>query len=113
MPHYVEKALLCFHHQPPTKPQHSPHQWNKPNYGAKQQFATDEDTTAPLDAPAIRQVQQITGMLLYYARAVDSTLLVTLGTIAAQQTHGTAKTTIAVNQLLDYCHTQPSATLRY
>jgi hypothetical protein len=38
---------------------------------------------------------------LYYARAVDATLLVALGTIAAQQSKGTAKAIKTINQLLD------------
>jgi Zn-dependent M28 family amino/carboxypeptidase len=61
-----------------------------------------EDTSKPLDAAAIKQVQQITGTLLYYVRAVDATILMALGTIAAQQAQGTEATTIAINHLLDY-----------
>ena len=53
------------------------------------------------------------GTLLYYARAVDATILVALGTLAAQQAKGTEHTSRAINQLLDYCHTHPNAILRY
>ena len=38
MPNYIEKALQRFEHPPPKSPQHSPHSWTKPNYGAKQQM---------------------------------------------------------------------------
>jgi hypothetical protein len=38
MPGYIERALLRFAHPHPSKPQHSPHAWTKPNYGAKTQF---------------------------------------------------------------------------
>jgi hypothetical protein len=40
-------------------------------------------------------------------------MLVTLGTIAAQQSKGTKATATAIVQLLDYCATNPNATIRY
>jgi hypothetical protein len=46
------------------------------------------------------------GNLLFYGRAVDNTMLVALGTIAAAQTHGT-ETTMDVVQLLNYAATHP------
>jgi hypothetical protein len=53
------------------------------------------------------------GTLLYYARAVDSTLLVALGTIAKQQVKWTEATAWAILHL-NYCATHPDAsTLRY
>ncbi len=113
MPGYVQATLHKYQHISPTQAQHAPHTWTVPNYGAKQQLTTPKDTSPPLTPDAIKRVQQITGTLLYYARAVDATLLVALGTIAAQQAHGTATTSAAINQLLDYCHTHPSATIRY
>ena len=113
MPGYIQAALHKYQHPTPTRAQHAPHTWSKPNYGAKQQLTSPEDTSEPLTSAAIKRVQQITGTLLYYARAVDSTLLVALGTIAAQQAKGTAMTTTAINQVLDYCHTHPDATIRY
>jgi len=38
-----------------------------------------------LDAADHLCVQEVIGVLLYYARAVDSTLLTALGTLATQQ----------------------------
>ncbi len=113
MPGCIHNALHKYQHPTPTRPQHSPHDWTQPKYGAKVQFTEPEDTTALLDVPAIKRIQQITGTLLYYARAVDPTLLVTLGTIAAQQAKATTTTAKAVQQLLDYAHTHPDATIRY
>ena len=40
-------------------------------------------------------------------------MLVALGTIAEQQAKATAQTLAAINQLLDYAATHPSATIRY
>jgi hypothetical protein len=50
---------------------------------------------------------------LYYARAVDPTVLMPLNDIATEQTKATEKTQAATNQLLDYIATHPYATIRY
>jgi hypothetical protein len=50
---------------------------------------------------------------LYYARAVDPTVLMTLNDIAREQTKATEKTLATTNQLLDYLATRPDATIRY
>jgi hypothetical protein len=50
---------------------------------------------------------------LYYARAVDPTVLMPLNDIATEQTKATGKTQAATNKLLDYLATHPDATIRY
>jgi hypothetical protein len=50
---------------------------------------------------------------LYYARAVDPTILMPLNYIATEQTKAMEKTQAATNQLLDYLATHPDATIRY
>jgi hypothetical protein len=50
---------------------------------------------------------------LYYARAVDQTVLMPLNDIATEQTKATGKTQASTNQLLDYLATHPDATIRY
>ncbi len=47
MPGYVTKALTRFQHPPPVKSQDQPYLHAKPNYGAKTQHATAEDTAPP------------------------------------------------------------------
>jgi hypothetical protein len=113
MPGYIAAALHKFQHPKLNRAQHAPHKWNEPIYGAKIQLADPIDQSEPLPPEGIKRVQQITGTLLYYARAVDPTMLVALGTIAAQQSHGTAATADAIVQLLDYCATHPDSTIRY
>jgi hypothetical protein len=113
MPGYIAKALHNFKSPPPTRPQHSPHVWAKPNYGAKTQFTEDEDTSAPLDDAGRKHLQKAIGTLLYYARAIDNTLLVALGTLSSAQAKGTQATTQALTQVLNYCATHPDAVLRY
>ncbi|MGL5935811.1 MAG: reverse transcriptase domain-containing protein, partial [Cetobacterium sp.] len=89
MPGYVEKALHRFTHPQPTRPQHSPHRWTPPDYGATIQYNAPEDQTLPLDAKGIKRLQEVIGTFLFSARAVDNTMLVALGTLAAAQTKGT------------------------
>jgi hypothetical protein len=50
---------------------------------------------------------------LYYAQAVDPTVLMSLNDIATEQTKATEKTQAATNQLLDYLATHLDATIRY
>ena len=59
------------------------------------------------------RVQQVLGVLLYYARAVDSTMLTAIGTIATDQATGTHATMKAITHLLNYCTTNPEATIRF
>ena len=49
------------------------------------QLAPLEDTSPRLDTEGTTRVQQIVGTLLYYARAVDSTMLVSLGRVGAKE----------------------------
>ena len=59
------------------------------------------------------QIQQIVGSLLYYARAVDSMLLIALGTIAGERNKPTATTAKAITQILNYVTTHPLAVIKY
>ena len=80
MPGYIANALHKFHHPLPIKPQHAPHIWNCTVYGATQQYAPDEDETPKLTPATVTRVLEIIGTLLYYALAIDNTMLVALGT---------------------------------
>jgi hypothetical protein len=113
MPGYVENALHKFRHPQPEQPEDAPHIWNKPTYGASVQYAPQTDQQAQLPAPEITILQQIVGTLLYYSITVDPTMLVALGTIAANQSKATATTANAVVKLLNYVATHPDATIRY
>jgi hypothetical protein len=111
MPGYVAKALHRFQHSAPTRPQHSPHAWVAPVYGMATQLTAPPDLSAPLDANGTTRIQEVVGVLLYYARAVDSTMLVALSTIASAAK--SAATAQAITQLLNYCATHPDAVVRY
>ena len=66
-----------------------------------------------LDAADCLCVQEVIGVLLYYARAVDSTLLTALGTLATQHANGTKSTMEALTQILNYCAMHTHAVIRY
>lgn len=53
------------------------------------------------------------GVLLFYARAVDSTMLVSLESIATAQAKITAATAKATTQLLNYATSNPDAIIRF
>jgi hypothetical protein len=69
----------------------------------------DVDTTQPLTPKEIKCIQVVLGTLLYYARAVDPTLLAALSAIASQQANGTRAVADACQQLLNYVTTHPNA----
>jgi len=109
MPGYIKCALLCFHHPYPKHPKHAPHTWQCPSYGAKVQYAPAPDHTTALDAADCKHIQEVIGVLLYYAHAVDPTMLVALGTLTTQQANGTQATMQALTHLLNCCTTHPDA----
>jgi hypothetical protein len=74
----VQRALTDFAHPPPTHPEHQLRCHNEPQYGTKLQLMAPPDTTQPLTAAQNLKLQKLTGKFLYYARAVDPTMLVTL-----------------------------------
>jgi hypothetical protein len=43
MPGYIKAALHKYQHAAPTRPEHAPHTWNPPVYGAKTQYVEDEN----------------------------------------------------------------------
>ena len=113
MPNYVLKALKRFEPPIPTKPQHAPYKHNIPQYGTKVQLTDPPDRTPTLSKEGRLRIQQIIGTFLYYARAVDPTMLVPLSTLSSEQSRATEATEQAVTQFLDYAATHPEATLEY
>ncbi len=113
MPGYIKKALLRFKHHKPKKMQNSPHPHTIPDYGNKIQYTADKDNTPKLGKDDTQYIQQVSGMLLYYARAVNSTILPALSSIATGQAAPTAKTMAKVKQLFDYVSTQQEAIITY
>ena len=110
---YVSDALKRFNHTAPRKPQDQPFPHVKPNYGVKAQYSSKGDTSTPLSKDEKRFVQEVVHTFLYYARAVNATMLPALVSIASQQAALTVQTMQHVQQLLDYTATHPDAIIIY
>ena len=114
MPGYIERALRRFEHATSRSPEHSPHLWQRLKYGAKTQFAALPDATPALDAADKTRILEVLGTLLFYARAIDSTMLTAIGELATEQSQQATKTTMEkLSQLLNYCAAHPDATVRF
>jgi hypothetical protein len=112
MPGYVNNVLNKFQHDNPKTTQHTPSKYVSPVYGAKMQYATQDDTPL-LSAKQCTTIQKITGSVLYYSRAVDPTVLMPLNDITTEETTATEQTQTATSQILDYLATHPDATIRF
>mmetsp|Transcript_2662 Transcript_2662/g.3772 ORF Transcript_2662/g.3772 Transcript_2662/m.3772 type:complete len:122 (-) Transcript_2662:86-451(-) len=82
-------------------------------YRAKVQFSEPDDNSPALDATNTKRVQEVLGTFLFYGRAIDSTILSTIGTIVTQQAKPTKKTMAAIAQLLNYLSSHPNAVVRF
>jgi hypothetical protein len=113
MPGYISAALAKYKHPHPKRPQYAPHRYNSPQYGRHVQLPEPVDESPFLPPPGVKRIQQVTGTILYYGRAVDNTLLVALSDIASRQSKATNLTEQDTTRLLDYCATNPNAILRF
>ena len=83
MPSNVDKALQWFHkHSKTSKPEHSPHKWNRPRFGSHQHLTNKPDLNPKLTPEQQKLCQEIVSTFLYYAQAVDNTFLTPVGAIA-------------------------------
>ena len=110
MPGYIKKALKTYFDKRPKRPQHALHAWTAPSYGSKVQLTPLADNSEPFDAGGLTRIHRHPPV---YGRAINSTLLVALGTLLAAQSKGTAATAKAITQLFNYCATHPDATILF
>ena len=67
----------------PNKPQHCPYTSAPKQYKANAQAPIPTDISPKLSNKEIKEIQHIVGSILYYARAVDITVLMALSSIAS------------------------------
>eukprot|EP00804_Cyclotella_cryptica_P011804 CCRYP_011385-RA/>CCRYP_011385-RA protein AED:0.37 eAED:0.37 QI:0/0/0/1/0/0/2/0/309 len=113
MPGYCQKAGQWFRHNITTKPQHQPYPHTPRTYGATQQYVDDPDLSTPLNKQDTTFVQEVIGVFLYYARAVDCTMLTALSSLATQQANPTQTTLQHIHRFLDYAMTHQNAVVTY
>ncbi len=87
----MRKALTRFQHPPPTKQQDQPYPQVKPNYGTHTQYAQGKTSLLPLIRQGKKFIQEVCGVFLFLARAVDGGLLPALSSLASQQANPTEK----------------------
>jgi hypothetical protein len=108
MPGYISNVLSKFQHDTPII-----HNIPCPGMSHLSTQNATKDETTPLMAQQCLTIQKVTGSVLYYARAVDPTVLVPRNDITTEQSKATEKTQATMNQLLDYLATHPNTTIRY
>jgi hypothetical protein len=84
-----------------------------PTYGATIQYAKAINSSPAATKEEEKYIRQVISILLYYGRAVDSTVHVGLSSLAAAQAKSTAHTVFLVKWLLNYVATNPDAILTY
>jgi hypothetical protein len=104
MPGYIEKMLKRFrldYLHPSHRPSRTPGKYTIPVYRCIQHVEIDD---SPSLSPSQKsELQAIVGTILYYARAVDPTLLPIANELASQQATPTTKVLTAANRPLSYC----------
>jgi len=112
MPAYVSRALKRFNVSPPSRPVHNPMVYLPPVYGSTTpQLAPPPDHSPSLDKAGILRLQEIIGVFLFYARAIDGTMLTAVTKLSSSQAHATEAVRDSCNHFLDYAATYPNAEL--
>ena len=113
IPGYLPKALHQFQHEFPNSFTFASHPYTPPKYGLKVQMEKMESTEPLLDKKDNTKIRQVFGKVLFYSRAIDKNMLMSLKTIASQQENATARTESLVTHLINYCATYPEAVLTF
>ncbi len=113
MPLYIEKALKRFQHPPPIVLQDQLHQHVKKMYGAKVQNANPPNTSPPFNKAGKKFIQEVMGVFLYLAQAVDLTMLTALSARASKQAAPTENRMQKCLKILDYAASQEGTIITY
>ena len=113
MPNYVAKQLTRYKRKAPKRPQNCPFEPEPVVYGRKSQEMPKKVDGPPVSKEEKVYIQQVIGSFLYYARAIDMTILHALSAITAEQANPTESTMKRVKHLLDYMHSNPNAIIRF
>ncbi len=113
MPGYIKKLFLKYKHNMLLKQQHCPSAPSPKQYGTKAQAPLLIDISPNLFPKEIKEIQCVIGSILYYAQAVNITVLMLLSSIAIKRSKGSTNTMAKTKQLLDYLATYPDATIHF
>jgi hypothetical protein len=110
MPGYVDAALKRFGTPTQTKPTISPAIYTSPDY-TKPDFEIMDDDSPPISEGDAKFIQEVIGVFLYYARAIDSTMFTQLNKMASQQSKPTQRLLNNIHHFLQYAATFPASQL--
>jgi hypothetical protein len=110
LPGYVAKAIerFCPHI---TRGSRSPAVYVPPKMGAQGQLVDNDhevDTSPKLPPAGIKRLQEIVGVMLYYARAVDGTMLPAVNYIGSRQAQPTQRVMNDAMRLMAYAAAFPN-----
>jgi hypothetical protein len=104
IPGYIKAALHKYQHAAPEHPEHAPHTWTPPIYGAKTQYVEDKTISPALSDRNVNKLQQLTSKLLYYDRALDPAIIMPINVLASSQSIAITVTADKVIKLLILQH---------
>ena len=118
MPGYIEKAITQFrdpldaamtkYKLKPTTQAKSPSIYVPPTFGNTGPQISITDNSDTLDAPTVTLIQAIVGVTLFYALAVDPTLVTAVCDLASEQARPSAQLLVKVDRLLSYATSYPN-----
>jgi hypothetical protein len=101
MPNYISEAAKRFNIKAPVEVVSYPY------------LQGDEEDQGECTSHEKKRIQQIVGVIQYYARALDLTLLTAVTKLASQQARATRATLRAAERLIEYAMTQPSPEIHF
>ena len=110
---YIKEALKIFQHPVPPRPEDSPYLAPNAKWGSYSQLTVPKEKSKRLDAAAVNRLQKFVGTLLYYAQAVDPTMVKAFGSLASQQAEATDTASKRMTHILNYAASHPNAMIRY
>ena len=108
MPNYIP-ALLQLHRPRGVRMASSPSVYVPPHYGSSAPQMSPQDSSQPASLEQQKELREVIGSLMYYARILDHTLLPTVTYLACFQAAPTLDTMAAMERLLGYCAKHPNA----
>ena len=111
MPEAMPKVHQRFHARiPQNRGAASPAVYTPPAYGKHSQM-TEIDESAPATQAEVKELQEIVGCIMFYARAVDGTMLPAVNHIASEMKDATQGVMAMADRLLAYTVEYPNNAL--
>ncbi len=110
---YIKNKLQEYEHVMAKRLQTGPYSPEPKQFGTEAQAPLPPDNSPRLYIKGIKCVQKIFGSILYYAQAVDMTVLMALSSIAVEQTKVTEQTISHCRHLLSYLPGHLDAKIRF